>query len=579
MGTPALPELPELVTAQWIAPQAGDAGQPDRVQMDGESFDSPVEGIDSSAARWHDGPAAEPGNEETRLFQKSWASQPQASAKTPDGVLKIVVSVLRVTVWRFPVRWPLRSQILLPMASVMLATVVTVGSVDAWLAGRRAQQQIETQLQDIGRTLAGSPFPLTDNVLRQMRGLSGAEFVVANRAGAVVASSLDETLVELLPSLKASSADQPLDLRRRFIVAGHAYLHSQLILGAKAPGRGAQALHVLYPETRYRQAWREAVLPPAAAGLAALVILVAVSGMVAARVTRPLRRLSAQVDRIAEGVFTPLPILPRDDELRDLALAVNRMSEMLTGYEQQVRRHEKLRTLGRLGGGIAHQLRNAVTGCRLAIELHGRECSHPADEGLAVARQQLDLMEEYLQRFLSLGKQQTRRLVPLDLVQVVDRARNLVRPKAQHLGVELQWSAPGDPQLVAGDADDLAQAAVNLLLNAVEAAAEAGTAQTAGQTAPRVSIQFTSATVPGKVRLEILDTGGGPAEQVRDRIYEPLVSEKPDGVGLGLSIAQEVIEQHGGTLDWCRRDNLTCFAIELPRWHGEDSHAENVGRG
>ena len=146
MGTPALPELPELVTAQWIAPQAGDAGQPDRVQMDGESFDSPVEGIDSSAARWHDGPAAEPGNEETRLFQKSWASQPQASAKTPDGVLKIVVSVLRVTVWRFPVRWPLRSQILLPMASVMLATVVTVGSVDAWLAGRRAQQQIETQL-------------------------------------------------------------------------------------------------------------------------------------------------------------------------------------------------------------------------------------------------------------------------------------------------------------------------------------------------------------------------------------------------------------------------------------------------
>ncbi len=465
------------------------------------------------------------------------------------------------------------------MASVMLATVVTVGSVDAWLAGRRAQQQIETQLQDIGRTLAGASFPLTDNVLRQMRGLSGAEFVVANGAGAVVASSLDETRVELLPSLKPSSAGQPLDLRRRFIVAGHAYLHSQLILVAKAPGRGPQALHVLYPETRYRQAWREAVLPPAAAGLAALVILVAVSGWVAARVTRPLRRLSAQVDRIAEGDFTPLPISPRDDELRDLALAVNRMAEMLTGYEQQVRRHEKLRTLGRLGGGIAHQLRNAVTGCRLAIELHGRECSQPADEGLAVARQQLDLMEEYLQRFLSLGKQETRRLIPLDLVQVVDRARSLVRPKSQHLGVELQWSAPGDPQWVAGDADDLAQAVVNLLLNAVEAAAEAGTAQTAGQNTPRVSIQFTSANVSGEVRLEILDTGGGPAEQVRDRIYEPLVSEKPDGLGLGLSLAQEVIEQHGGTLDWCRRDNLTCFAIELPKWHGEDAHAENVGRG
>lgn len=475
-------------------------------------------------------------------------------------------------------RWPLRYQILLPMAGVMLAVAIAVSIVDAWLAGRRAHQQIETQLQEIGRTLAAASFPLTDNVLQQMRGLSGAEFVVVSPAGVASASSLSELPIPRLPPPEASAIDAGLAWQRRVPIAGQTYLHSQLDLSRPYRGRDMGVLHVLYPESRYRQAWRDAVLPPAVTGLAALVVVVVLSSMVAARVTRPLHRLSGQVDGIARGDFTPLPISPRDDELRDLALAFNHMAEMLTRYEHQVRRHEKLRTLGRLGGGIAHQLRNAVTGCRLAIELHERQCRQPGDEELAVARQQLDLMEEYLQRFLALGKQQTRPLVRLDVAAVVARALALVRPKADHLAVELQWSAPTDPLEVAGDADGLAQAIVNLLLNAVEAAAEAGTRPAAGRPPPCVIVRAARVEHSGRVRLEILDSGAGPAAQVRDQLYEPLVSEKPDGVGLGLSVAWEAIQQHGGTLHWQRRDGWTSFVIELPIL-GEDSHGETAGRG
>jgi signal transduction histidine kinase len=465
------------------------------------------------------------------------------------------------------------------MACVMLAVVVIVSCSDAWLAGRRAQGQIETQLQEIGRTLAGASFPLTDNVLRQMRGLSGAEFVVADRAGTVLASSLDQTPAKPLPGPQPTGEREPLGSQRRVPIAGEMYLHSQLGLSRPFRGRDPDVLHVLYPERRYRQAWRQAVVPPAATGLAALVIVVVISGAIAARVTRPLHRLSEQVEGIARGDFTPLPISQRDDELRDLALAINRTAQMLTRYEQQVRRHEKLRTLGRLGGGIAHQLRNSVTGCRLALDLHALDCPQGSDEGLAVARQQLDLMEEYLQRFLSLGKQETRPPVLLNLADVVERTLTLVRPKAQHLGVELQWSAPAAPPPVAGDADQIAQAVVNLLLNAIEAAVATGAMQTAGRVPPRVAVTLLADAASGNVRLEILDTGAGPAEHVCDQMYEPLVSEKPDGVGLGLSVAREVIEQHGGRLDWQRRDDLTCFTIELPKGNTEDSHVATAGGG
>jgi signal transduction histidine kinase len=62
----------------------------------------------------------------------------------------------------------------------------------------------------------------------------------------------------------------------------------------------------------------------------------------------------------------------------------------------------------------------------------------------------------------------------------------------------------------------------------------------------------------------VSDTGPGPAEDVQQTLFEPFVTEKPDGVGLGLSVAREVAEQHGGHIAWHRADGVTCFTVELP---------------
>ena len=81
-------------------------------------------------------------------------------------------------------RWPLRYQILLPFTLVLLAAIVTVSVLNAVVATRRSREQIEEQLRGIAATRAESNFPLTDAVLRQMRGLSGAEFVLVNEVTA-----------------------------------------------------------------------------------------------------------------------------------------------------------------------------------------------------------------------------------------------------------------------------------------------------------------------------------------------------------------------------------------------------------
>ena len=112
-----------------------------------------------------------------------------------------------------------------------------------------------------------------------------------------------------------------------------------------------------------------------AAGAVAAVAIVLVTTVLAHRFVRPIRQLGDRAAAIARGDFQPVAVSRHDDEIRDLALSINRMSEQLGQYEGQVRRHEQLRTLGQLGAGIAHQLRNAATGGRMAIELHQRQCA------------------------------------------------------------------------------------------------------------------------------------------------------------------------------------------------------------
>jgi nitrogen-specific signal transduction histidine kinase len=94
-----------------------------------------------------------------------------------------------------------------------------------------------------------------------------------------------------------------------------------------------------------------------------------------------------------------------------------------------------------------------------------------------------------------------------------------------------------------------------------------------------VSIRLDAPPASERVQLAVWDTGPGPGGDVGDAIFEPLVSQKADGVGLGLSVAREVVDHHGGRIRWFRRDQQTCFEIDLPRLQPGDPHGEADGRG
>ena len=457
-------------------------------------------------------------------------------------------------------RWPLRYQLLLPLVGLILAALGAVSLSTAWLSTHRVRAQIEEQLADVVRTLSAANFPLEPTVLRQTRGLSGAEYVVSETSGRIVAAS-DEAFTRLPEGAQVQDW-RKLALERTVQVGKERYFYAPVELDRRPVGGKLALLHIFYPERSWSDARRQAVYPPLAIGAAALLVAVLVAILVAARVTRPIDKLQSQVARISQGDFQPLPVPMRNDEIRDLAEAINRMAQMLARYEDQVRRAERLRTLGQLGGGIAHQLRNAATGCRMALDLHRRDCPAGVDfESLDVAARQLTLMEKYLQRFLTLGRPSVTQRAAVNLVELVESVLPLVRPSAQHVGVELEFAAPAEAVFVQGDAEALEQLLVNLLLNGVEAAASVCADPAPMIARPRVDVCLSREGE--RVQLEVRDSGPGPDPAVGADLFEPLVTEKPDGTGLGLSVAREIAQQHGGTIRWGRREGMTCFVVEL----------------
>jgi len=473
-------------------------------------------------------------------------------------------------------RWTLRYQIMVPMAAVMLLAVLFVEGVGVLLAVHDTESQIEAQIREVARIAEEASFPLTDTVLRQMQALSGAELVVTDESGRTVASSGISAGVSGLSRADDSAAGQEISGGQRVQVGHRSYFHR--VVPVRSPTGGQRArLHILFPEEEYDRAWQREVFPPMGFVAVALPIVLLLSAVTASRIAGRVGRLHQQVDRIAAGEFQQFDLPHGDDEIRSLAQAVNRMAAMLAEYEEKVRATERMSTLAHLGGGIAHQLRNSATGCAMAVDLHAGECPLGAkSESLAVAKRQLRLMEQYIQRFLQLGKpSDSADTQAVDLAALVDDLMPLVEPAARHAGVQLTWARGDAEAIVVGDAERLGQMVINLLINAVEAAAH-DRARSRGPAEVRVELGSQS---PDRIQFTVSDTGSGPPASVEHRLFEPFVTEKPDGVGLGLSVAREIVEQHGGEITWRRAGNETQFVVELPRVKGDGSLFAAVSAG
>jgi signal transduction histidine kinase len=448
--------------------------------------------------------------------------------------------------------WSIRNQILIPLVAIQGAAVATVAVTAATLAARRSERQIIGRLNGVIDTLGHSNFPYTAGVLAGMRGLSGAHFVAYGEDGRVADATLPmrgglpPAVRPGLPAVRLDSLGQSPTL----LWDGVRYFAVPLRMSNGAGG----SLLVLYPETVWRQARWEAAAPPLAVGLGTLALMVAVSGWIAHRISGRIRRMRQQVARIAAGDFEEIDPGPRRDEVQDLARSINEMSARLRTMQQAIRQSERTRLLAQLAAGLAHQLRNSLTGARMSVQLHARRSpSRGGDEALEVALRQLAMTEEQVKGLLSLGRVERPPRAPCELGRLLDDVAVLVGPSYRHAKVGLRHRRGDGPLHVMADEPGLRAAVLNLVLNAIEAAGPGG------------EVSLEASPDEGEVTIEVGDTGPGPPPEVAGTLLEPFVTSKPEGVGLGLALARQVAVEHGGRLSWARADERTHFRLTLPR--------------
>ena len=249
------------------------------------------------------------------------------------------------------------------------------------------------------------------------------------------------------------------------------------------------------------------------------------------------------------SVYTEAPHVFSNEEVRTLsalaelsAVAIEkaRLYERTVDVEEQLRRNEQLSALGLLAAEVAHEIRNPLTVMKMlyhSMELDFAE-GDPRAEDARVLGEKMNHLDRIVDNIVKFARNAEPQMGPVDLPGLLDDLALLTRHKLQHQQIHLvREDAPDLPQ-VKGDATQLSQAFLNLILNAAEAMQQGGTLQIATKvTEQGVAVAFT-------------DSGSGMTEEQRELAFTGMLSTtKEKGGGLGLAIVAKVAEAHGGRVE------------------------------
>jgi len=238
----------------------------------------------------------------------------------------------------------------------------------------------------------------------------------------------------------------------------------------------------------------------------------------------------------------------------------------ITREEQLLAQSQSLRTLLR---GLAHEIRNPLGGLRGAAQLLEHELADPAlREYTSVIIGEADRLQTLLDRML--GPRRPPELRAINVHEVTERVRALARAEAGTGVTVTRDYDPSIPELVA-DPDLLIQATLNVVRNAIQAVGEAGTVALRTRVHRQLTIHHRRHRLV--VAIDVHDDGSGVPEELGELLFYPMVTGNAGGSGLGLCIAQYLVNQHGGCVQWTSAPGDTTFSILLPVQQG-GAHGE-----
>jgi signal transduction histidine kinase len=274
--------------------------------------------------------------------------------------------------------------------------------------------------------------------------------------------------------------------------------------------------------------------------LIVLVVTVAVAALgmalVQRWVVRPVNQLRVAADRIALGDFSHRVAVEGRDEMAMLSSEINHMAGMVSAMQEERVERERLAAVGEMVRRVAHNLRNPLAGIRSLAELTKADLSaqDPAQENQDRIITTVDSFERWLSELLQATSPFALEIHPTPVKPWLEAVIRPLEAMAAARGQQLRLDATQAPQEAAFDGRHLEHALVGIITNAIQAAPEGS------------PITISAGTIPSGWEIRVHDQGPGIAPELAEKIFRPYFTTKRDGTGIGLAVAKQVVEQHGG---------------------------------
>lgn len=231
------------------------------------------------------------------------------------------------------------------------------------------------------------------------------------------------------------------------------------------------------------------------------------------------------------------------EELREAYARLREQTDLIIEKEEQLRRAEKLSTLGELAAGIAHEIRNPLASIKGTAEILLDE-STPEPKRAEFMRLMLDetrRLNDVVANFLRLARFQRLQRESADLNDIFRRMLQLIGLKPASKKIEIVTDFASDLPRASLDVSQMEQAILNLMLNSVGAMPDGGTLT--------LSTRREACDGADEIVAEVADTGEGIRPEDLPRVFEPLFTTKSDGTGMGLAIVRRILKAHGASID------------------------------
>jgi signal transduction histidine kinase len=294
-------------------------------------------------------------------------------------------------------------------------------------------------------------------------------------------------------------------------------------------------------------------------GVAALVLGIGGAVVLTRRISRPLQELVAGARAVSRGDLAWRARVGSRDEVGELAEAFGSMTESLRTHIDARIREERLVLLGKLAAGIAHEVRNPLEAIKgAATVLDGNGASDPKVRKFTrIIKDEVTDLNQFLEGFLEFARPTPLRLEFVDLAGIADEVATLLEPLLDERRIRVSRQMAADLPAVQADGHQIKQVLMNLCLNAIQAMPDGGEIVLVGRQAEHEHR-------PG-VEFSVRDTGAGVAEAVRQHVFEPFITTKTGGSGLGLAVSRSIIERHAGRI-WMESTpgEGSTFSVWLP---------------